>query len=274
MTILFIESRLIVYLSNYANLLNGMSIENLKSEFFKKYSTDGFHFYPGNKNEDFMIEYYESNNGIPSSGDTDYFMHCLRSNLVDKYFLYHILNVISVLPDTLLPEIVETMKGLTSSYKILNTVIKNLKRIYTFQKLESYLQDEFQKPNLNIEKYYLASMMCENTIEEHYDWKNNHLTVILKAVYKWDGELFRKSFIELNKEERISYSKTMNTIMNKRYKMVMDQYLDDNTPYFLLMMLKLIFPIDIESCNESLIELRIKVYEKSRVIFPEDFEGN
>jgi len=182
---------------------------------------------------------------------------CRSGSIEDIYFVFHLLNIIEMLPNHFLRLLLIQGKPYPDLY---NNLLLNLNRIFSFPIVnEEILKLYKDSKNSYIEKFYILKLIYCNSYAGHLRYKKGKIVDITIYDYLWNGLKFIKKNKNLEREIKESFKIILQDTILKRYKYILSDYVHESWPTEISNLMGLFFPVSIEHVSEELIPL----YEKA-----------
>ena len=178
-----------------------------------------FHIY-----NEFLLEIQKSNN-ITSEGFIEGVLSFLSHN-EDRWFLFHLLTVIDELPDELFIPIMNSI--LSIGFDNCPTILyDNIARLYGFEKVELYLQDEFTRSYSEIYKKSIVEAMWRISYSIPYIIPDDDLDFITFRKYVWVKNSYQfLEFIPDSQEEAKQMFNNQEILIQNRYRLLLEHFLN------------------------------------------------
>jgi len=195
---------------------------------------DAFQFYRENNSKfsyrpDFhvynklLLEIQNTNNITSECFNEDILSYLTHNE--DRWFVFHLLTVIDELPEELFIPIMNSI--LSIGFDNCPTILyDNIARLYGFEKVELYLQDEFALSYSDIYKRSIVEAMWRISYSIPYIIPDDDLDFITVRRYVWvkNGYQFLEFIPDSQEEGKIMLEKE-NILIQNRYKLLLEHFL-------------------------------------------------
>jgi len=218
-----------------------------------------FHIY-----NEFLLEIQKSNN-ITSEGFIEGVLSFLSHN-EDRWFLFHLLTVIDELPDELFIPIMNSI--LSIGFDNCPTILyDNIARLYGFEKVELYLQDEFTRSYSEIYKKSIVEAMWRISYSIPYIIPDDDLDFITFRKYVWVKNSYQfLEFIPDSQEEAKNILEKEIVLIQKRLKLLITHFLNKDISLEFFQNCSVVLPRKKTAYKNENVELFDKLIKKLRLI--------
>ncbi len=182
----------------------------------------------GQRVRDVFREFRESNQGILEDPGSVVLIKSYLGDPVDRWFVPHLIQVVEVLPDELLPDLFQLMIEL----ELVNYTGKidyrtSLFNIYGYKRLEETAHTFFTR--IKVVMFRRAILQIMRTIEQLYPANHKFhrgglVTVDAIELWKWDGRGYQMAWDE-DKEKVRAYSQLATEMLSQRFELLLNTFL-------------------------------------------------
>lgn len=207
------------------------------------------------KNHSIFIEYSNLNNRIIPESDLKIVDELININSKEGiWFFCYLINVIESLPASYMAKTLYWIMGFTQPYMITRSYLKNLVRIFSFQKILKKILEMYDEHNLSITKLHILFLLNELRIDHSLDYVDGVIQVPSICWYHWEDGQFKRNYTISREGNFLDLAEELNSLMFKRYQLMMNDYLNKEWPIEIKQLLYSLTPPTKEMCPPELLD--------------------